>query len=283
LAGFERAMEIGVTTLETDVALTRDGVLVLAHDPHLNPDLVRDASGAWLTTVGPPIRSLTFAEIQTLDVGRLNPAGKYAAQWPDQTPVDGARMPRLADLFELAGRKAPTVRFNIETKLSPLKPDETADPDTFTRALVDAVRAAKLESRVTLQSFDWRTLLRARQLAPEIVTACLTIDTANTSTLRPVDGKPSPWLAGLDPAHHEGSPAKLAKAAGCAIWSPFWRNINATAVASAQALGLKVIPWTINAPADMAAVIGLGVDGLITDYPDRARSVLAEKGILAAR
>ena len=70
---------------------------------------------------------------------------------------------------------------------------------------------------------------------------------------------------------------RLAKAAGCAVWSPFWRNVTADDVKEAQALGLKVVPWTVNEPAEMARLIGLGVDGLITDYPDRAKAVLKEK------
>jgi glycerophosphoryl diester phosphodiesterase len=284
LPAFEKALAIGVTTLETDMAITKDGVIVLAHDPVLNPDLVRDASGAFLTKQGPPIRALTFAETQTYDVGRLNPASKYAAQWPEQTAVDGTRMPRLADLFALTQRVAPTVRFNIETKLSPLKPDETVDPETFVASFLTEVHKANIAPRVTLQSFDWRTLIVSRRLAPDIARSCLTIDTPNTSTLRPMaDGKPSPWLAGLDPATYGGSIPRLVAAAGCTTWSPFWRNVDAANVKQAQALGLKVVPWTINAPADMAAVIALGVDGLITDYPDRAQKNLAEKGIAIAR
>jgi glycerophosphoryl diester phosphodiesterase len=284
LPAFEKALAIGVTTLETDLAVTRDGVIVVTHDPRLNPDLVRDASGVFVRGPGPSIRSLSFGEVQTFDVGRLNPAGKYASQWPEQTPVDGSRMPRLADVFALAARTAPTVRFNIETKLSPLKPDETVDPEMFAALVVAEVRAAGVASRVTVQSFDWRTVLAVKRQAPDIVTACLTIDTPTTSTLRPtVEGKPSPWLAGLDPADEGGSVPKLVARAGCATWSPFWRNLDGAVVKAAQSLGLKVVPWTVNQPADMAAVIALGVDGLITDYPDRAHKTLAAAGIRIAR
>jgi glycerophosphoryl diester phosphodiesterase len=145
------------------------------------------------------------------------------------------------------------------------------------------VRARSLTSVVTVQSFDWRTLIALKTIAPEIATSCLTITSTSMNTLAPRDGKPSPWLAGLDPSQFAGSVPKTVKAAGCNIWSPFWRNIDAATVSEAQALGLRVLPWTINTSADMAAVIALGVDGLITDYPDRAISVLAEKNILIAR
>lgn len=279
LPAFEAAIEIGVTTLETDLALTRDGVLILSHEPVPNPDLTRDASGAFLSAIGRPFRDMTFAETQAFDVGRLNPQGKYAAQWPDQKPVDGTRLPRLSDLFALARGKAPAIRFNIETKISPLKPEETAAPEAFVAAFLAAVQEAGIADRVTLQSFDWRTLVLSRQRAPHIQTACLTIDTQRTSNLRALDGRPSPWLAGVDPAVHGGSVPRAAKTAGCSVWSPFWRNLDAAAVAEGKALGLRIVPWTVNLAADMAAVVDLGVDGLITDYPDRARALLEARGI----
>ncbi|HYD57244.1 MAG TPA: glycerophosphodiester phosphodiesterase family protein, partial [Burkholderiales bacterium] len=100
LAGFQRALELGVTTLELDIAITKDGVLVIHHDPTLNPDITRDASGRFLEARGPAIHSLTWEELQKYDVGRLKPGTPYARNYPDQQPVDGARIPRLADLFE---------------------------------------------------------------------------------------------------------------------------------------------------------------------------------------
>ncbi|MGH6624243.1 MAG: glycerophosphodiester phosphodiesterase family protein, partial [Burkholderiaceae bacterium] len=101
LTAFGVAIAIGVTTLETDLALTRDGVLVLSHDPQLNPALTRDATGRWISAPGPAILTLSVQELATYDVGRLNPALPYAQQWPQQVPVDGERAPGLAQLFAL--------------------------------------------------------------------------------------------------------------------------------------------------------------------------------------
>ena len=283
LPGFRKAIEIGVTTIETDLALTSDGRLVLSHEPLLNPDLTRDETGDWLKAPGPAIRSLTLKELESYDVGRLKPGTPYARQWPLQSAIDKARIPMLADLFAIGDGANSRLRYNIETKLSPDKPSETADPETFAAAVVQAIGARGLADRVTVQSFDWRTLVATKRLAPGIATVCLTIDTPNYSTVRPRDGKPSPWLAGIDPATRGGSIPKTVQAAGCSAWSPFWRNITAPLVAEAQALGLKVIPWTINDPADMTSVIDMRIDGLITDYPDRARRVLAVKGIEIAQ
>jgi glycerophosphoryl diester phosphodiesterase len=276
LAAFRTAIDLGVTTLETDLAVTKDDVLVISHDPILNPDLVRGPDGKWFGAAGPPIRSLTLAELKRYDIGRLNPASKYAQQFPEQKPVDGERFPTLAEFFAAAG---PDVRFNIEIKTDPTKPDLTVDPVRFAQLAVDAIRLGKAGGRSTIQSFDWRGLIEARRLAPETATGCLSIESNSMDTVGRASGRPSPWLAGLDLTAHGGSVPRLAKEAGCAAWSPFWRNVTAENVKEAQALGLKVLPWTVNNPTEMTRLIDMGVDGLITDYPDRAQSILAAKGL----
>ncbi len=116
-------------------------------------------------------------------------------------------------------------------------------------------------------------------MRPEIATVCLTIETDGNDTVRRSADAPSPWLAGLDLRTVDGSLPRLAKAAGCRTWSPFWRNVTAAGVSESHALGLTILPWTVNDPREMARLIDLGVDGLITDYPDRARRVMAEKGL----
>ena len=131
----------------------------------------------------------------------------------------------------------------------------------------------------TIQSFDWRTLLAAKKLAPEIETVCLTYEKTLQGRVEGSGRRRSPWLAGLDPADHGGSVPRLVAAAGCGTWSPAFRELNAAAVTEAHALGLKVVPWTVNAREDMARIIDMKVDGLITDYPDRAREVMAAKGL----
>jgi glycerophosphoryl diester phosphodiesterase len=283
LAGFRTALGIGVTTLETDLALTRDGVLVLSHEPRLAAALTRGPDGAWLSADGAPFVQLDLADLARYDVGRLNPAHKYASQWPSQRAFDGERIPTLTSLFALArDARSPggqPVRFNIETKLTPDPDVPTADPATFARAVVTAVLSAQMGDRVTVQSFDWRTLIEVKRLAPHIETVCLSIESSGMNTVRPGPGGASPWHAGLKAADHGYSLVQLAKAAGCSGWSPFWRNVTAEMVAEAHALGLKIVPWTVNEPDEMARLAALGVDGLITDYPDRAKLVLTARGI----
>ena len=280
LQGFSKALEIGVTTLELDLAMTKDGVLVVSHDRRLNPDHTRDADGKFLDREGPAIRDLTLAELQRHDVGRLKPDTRYAKGFPEQKGVDGARIPTLTEVFDLVrGAGAGHIRFNIETKLTPTSGAETVDPETFAAAVVKTVREAGLADRVTLQSFDWRTLVAARKIAPEIERACLTIARGDSDNVQRGRPGPSPWTAGLDVDDVEGSTPRLVKTAGCAVWSPFFRDVTPIAITEAKSIGLKVIPWTVNEVAEMNPLIEAGVDGLITDYPDRLRAVLIEKKI----
>lgn len=279
LAAFAFALATGVTTLETDLAVTKDGVLVLSHDPYLSPDLVRTPDGKRLAEKGPPIHSLTLAELKRYDIGRLNPGSAYARQFPEQRPEDGQRFPTLAELFALVQTHSRPARLNIETKITPDNAGDTVDADMFARLTVEAIRSAGLAGEATIQSFDWRPLVAAKKLAPEIETVCLTIETENNDTVRRRAESPSPWLAGFDLRAYDGSLPRAVKAAGCGTWSPFWRNVTAASVRESHALGLKVLPWTVNDPRDMTRLIEMGVDGLITDYPDRGRRVMADKGI----
>ncbi len=277
IPAFERALAIGVTTIETDVAVTRDGVVVISHDPFLNPDVVRGVDGRWLGTPGPAIRTLDFATLSTYDIGRLDPASKYAQQFPQQRASDGARFPRLSELFALAKTSGKAVRFNVETKITPTSGDTTPDPATFARLVIAVARDAGVSERVTIQSFDWRTLLEVSRVAPDIRTACLTILTPNNDTVTPDASGASPWHAGLSMRENGGSMPSLVKAAGCRVWSMFWRNLSADDVALSHKIGIEVLPWTVNDPTDMARLIDMGVDGIITDYPDRLRAVMAAK------
>ena len=275
LPAFERALEIGVSTLELDIGITADGVVVLSHDSYLNPAIARGADSRWLAGPrGPLIRSLTMEQLLAYDVGRIDPDTPYARSFPAQRPRDGTRVPTLASLFDrVKALGANDVRFNIETKIHPGRPEDTAGPDAMVRALLDVIRNAGMTRRVSIQSFDWRTLRLVQRLEPSIPTVCLTVQTANNDNLR--DGE---WTGGAKFTDH-GSAPEMVKAAGCAVWSPNGGAVTELLVRQAQALGLKVIPWTINDAADMERLIAWGVDGLITDYPARLRSVMRSRGL----
>jgi len=216
LAAFSNAMEMGVDTLALDTALTADGVEVISHDTVLNPDHTRDASGAFLAAKGPAIRSLTLSQLQAYDVGRIDPASNYGKQFAKQLASDGERIPTLAALFErVRERGATQLRFNIETKLDPSKPDETAAPEQMVRALLAEIDKSGMAPRVTVQSFDWRTLALVGQWAPQMQRAYLTTG----RTLRD-----SRWTSGLRLEDFGSAPRLVKAAAGqsnaTVIWSP---------------------------------------------------------------
>lgn len=279
LAAFERALRLGVTTLELDIAITRDGVLVVHHDLTLNPDITRDAQGRWLDQPSAPIHSLTLAQLQSHDIGRLKPGSRYASLYPDQEPIDGTRIPRLSELFALVKRLGfEQVRFAIETKLNPHQPQATLAPEPYVQALVDEIRRAGLQQRVQILSFDWRTLQVVQRIAPEMPTVYLTAQQRFLDNVMAASHDPSPWTAGVQWRDHRSVP-KMIKAAGGGIWSVFHGDINADLVKEAQALGLKVLVWTVNDVAGMNRVLDLGADGLITDRPDIAQKVLGARGV----
>jgi glycerophosphoryl diester phosphodiesterase len=274
LPAYEQALRIGVTTLELDVGLSSDGVVVISHDRALNPEITRDASGQWLPA---PVlvNSLTFKQLQSYDVGRINPASEYAKRFATQVPRDGTRMPALAELFERM--KSTRVHFNIETKISPEKPTETVSPEVFVDKLLAVVLAHGMQARVVVQSFDWRTLALVQQRAPGLRTAYLTAQQPWTDNIKPPSFDSVRWTHTIRAEDHSDVPS-MVKAAGGAIWSPYFGDITLDIVKKAQSLGLKVVPWTVNTAKDLQAVIDLKVDGLISDYPDRARALLLKAG-----
>ncbi|WP_233259077.1 glycerophosphodiester phosphodiesterase [Rubrivivax albus] len=276
LVGFATTLGLGVTTLELDTGITRDGVVVVSHDPALNPMITRGPDGQFLRERGPRLRDLSFDELQRYDVGRLQPDTRYANTYPDQQAMDGARIPRLADVFALVRKSGnTTVRLSIETKVDPRDPERTLPPEDFARRLIAEIRAAGMAGRSTIQSFDWRTLQVVQREAPEIGTVYLT---ARQRWLDNVAGDPSPWTAGFRLAEH-GSVPKMVHAAGGRIWSSYFGDLDAAQVQAAKALGLTVLAWTVNAPADIARIMDLGVDGIISDRPDLVRAEMAGRGL----
>jgi glycerophosphoryl diester phosphodiesterase len=288
LPAFAKALEVGVATLELDTGVTRDGVVVVAHDSVLNPDIARGPDGKWITKKGPAIRDETYESLARYDMGRLKPESNYAKRYPMQIAVDGARIPRLAEVFALAEKAGNRdVRFNIETKLTPTAPEETLAPEPFARAVIAEIRRARMAPRSTIQSFDWRTLQIVQKEARDIPTVYLTAQqrfmdnvctgpAAGTPTITASDCQPSAWTAGFQLRDH-GSVPKLVKAAGGKIWSPYFNDVDAQKVKEAHDLGLKVVVWTVNEPAQIAKMLELGVDGLISDRPDVAREEMKKR------
>ncbi|HET8546798.1 MAG TPA: glycerophosphodiester phosphodiesterase [Bryobacteraceae bacterium] len=229
MPAFEYAIGVGADVLELDLAVTKDNVVVVSHDPVLQPGICRGPRQR------PAIRELTFAELREYDCGSL----KNSA-YPRQVPAPGARVPSLDEVFALAPRG--TFEFNIETKMAEGRPELAPEPAEFARLVLEVIRRHKLETRVILQSFDWRTLHAMKSLAPEIRRAAL-------------------YEAG------EKDFVTIAREADAAIVSPQYPLVTAQKVKAAHTAGLQVIPWTANTPAQWDRLIEAGVDAIITDDP----------------
>ena len=233
--------------------MTRDGVPVLSHDPCLSPDLTRDAYGRWLRASSPAIHHLSFADLMAFDVGRLRPGSRTWRRFPRQEPVDGATMPSLEAVLRLD----PAVHWTIEVKTSPSRPWLTAPPEAVVEAVAAVADRMGAAARITVQSFDWRGPRHLRRLRPELDYAWLT--TCSTRA----------WRGG------QRRLPDTVVAEGGGTWSPHWRELTPLLVKRAHAAGLRVVPWTVNKPADIVRLAGWGVDGIITDDPLVAHAALA--------
>jgi glycerophosphoryl diester phosphodiesterase len=278
LPSFANALSMGVDTLELDVGVTSDGALVVSHERGLNPDLARGADGVYVASPGIPFVQLSLEQVRKYDVGRIRPGSAYAAQFPDQRAVPGTPIPTLKEVLDLVRRSGDRhVRLNIETKIDPNHPQESPDPERFVALLLGLVQAEQFSDRVMIQSFDWRTLQLVERLAPAIPTVYLTQQKGSGATV--FLDKASVWTAGFNPAEHGGSLPATIKAAGGAIWSPFFGDVNPALIAESHGLGLSVVVWTVNKPEDIVRMIEMGVDGIISDHPDTLRKVAGERGI----
>jgi glycerophosphoryl diester phosphodiesterase len=230
LPAFEYAIKVGVDAIELDIAVTKDNVPVVSHDPIPNATI---CSGPRRDV---PIRQMTLAEVRQFDCG-----SKKNPDYPKQKPVPGARIPALDEVLALSPRG--NFDFNIETKLSARHPEYAPSPEEFARLILDAVRKHKLERRVIVQSFDFRTLQAMKKLAPEIRLSAL------------YDGPAKDFTA------------ISTEAGGTAIVAPQYRLVTKEQVDKAHAAGLRVIPWTPNTQPEWERLIGTGVDAIITDDP----------------
>lgn len=239
IAAFEYAIRAGVDYIELDLAVTKDNILVVSHDPHLNPTICK-APDSKLA-----IRSLTLKQVREYDCGSLkNPL------FPEQKPVPGAKIPTFDEVLALAG--GGHFRFNIETKSSPKFPELTPSPDEFARLVLDAVKRHGLEKRVLLQSFDFRTLHAMKKIAPWMPMSAL------------YSGAPKSFT-------------DIARESDASIVSVHYKLVTPEEVKAAHSAGLRVIAWTPNLAEEWTRLIEAGVDEIITDDPGRLISFLKSR------
>jgi glycerophosphoryl diester phosphodiesterase len=288
LQSFANGLEVGVTTLELDVQITRDGQAVVTHDRKVPASKCRDTQPAVpgdprFPYVGRYIKDLTLAQVETLACDKPQP------NFPQQRVVAGARVPKLSQVLALVQcYGARDVRLNVETKVEAGAPEQTAPREQFVEVTANEIREADMLDQVMIQSFDWGALMRMREVEPRLPLVALT----NGDFLQVGQPGASPWLGGIDIDDFGGSLVRGAASFGADAISPVHGNpqggkvgdpgyvpyTTPAMVRDAHAAKMAVIPWTVDDPTTMASLIDAGVDGLITDYPDRLRAVLADRG-----
>ncbi|MBI5495722.1 MAG: glycerophosphodiester phosphodiesterase [Deltaproteobacteria bacterium] len=254
LAAMEYALSRGVTTLEMDVAVTRDEVLVLAHEPWLPKDRCLDPDGNPAADV--PINTLTLAQLSRYDCGSLK-----HKDFPDQVTVPGP-LATLREVFAVGERlSGARIHYNIEPKMDPADDDKTPSAERFMDLLLADIEGAGVHDRVIIQSFDARPL-RELVLRGSTLKRAFLWPTAQPSVMSTV---------------FSADPLTMADALGAEILSSYDPVTTRPLVDAAHARGVAVVPWTVNKRDRMAKLVDMGVDGLISDDPDLLMEVVREK------
>ncbi|AXR69747.1 glycerophosphodiester phosphodiesterase [Leptospira mayottensis] len=262
---FEEAIRYGMTTLELDTVLTKDKKIVIHHDLDTNPTICQKKDGAPIVPIS--LYDLTFAELKELDCGtKKNP------KYPEQISVPGTELITIEEFFVLVANieskipNRPKLKFNIEVKF----PDE--DQETFSiekvkdhvNLLVQAVEKAKVADRTTIQSFYIQALPLVKEKNPKIKTSSLFSLTYFQGIMMKL---------GFGNGTRQDVLKKTLEVKADII-SPYFLYITKEFVEEAHSHKISVIPWTVNDPEDMRKLMDAGVDGMISDYPDRLAKVI---------
>lgn len=271
LEGFSFAQTLSLTGVEFDVGMTADNVPVVHHDPCLNPSIARKSGGNYVSDASLRLRELTYQQLLAYDVGRLRAGSDEAARFPTQRPQDGAHIPTLDEVLTSCAK----LDLLIEIKTFPDQPEDTASPQLLVQTVIQSLIKHHLLEQAVLYAFDWRVLDEAAARASHLRRGCLT--EAVTVQNAPLwFGRAN--LEGFKPEQPGAVPCLVAKT-GAKVWAPDYKTLNKYEVDQAHDLGLAVIPWTINEPDDIRAMLVLGVDGLISDWPDRVLKSLATQNL----
>jgi len=260
LASFTAAFDAGVTGVELDVRLTADGEVVVWHDAELQPEKCL-STGPDLS--GARVADLTLEQLRTVDVG-----SRTLAAFPDQRPSEGARICTLDEVLAHGREQAPDVWWTIELKVNPLGAGEAAGRRRLLEGVLAGVQEAGVQRQCFVHSFDWAVLELSAELAPDVLRSALV-----ESSLTWVPGSPLTGSVRVGESHVDL--CEGAAAVGASVVSPDHAMVDAAFVERAHAAGLAVLPWTVNEPDRMTELIEAGVDGLVSDYPDRAVALLS--------
>ena len=244
-----KALDLGVTTLEMDVVVSKDNKIVVSHEPWFETEITTKPDGSFIKpgqAMQYNIFQMNYDEIAKYDVGM-----KPHPRFPKQQKVKTIK-PLLADLFDsitenMKTRRRPFPYYSIETKCLPAGDGRFhPKPAEFVELLMQVIREKQVEERVIIQSFDFRTLQYLHEKYPTIKTAMLIEDS--------------------DVNDFEGQLKRLGYTPQ--IYSPNHTLVDEEMVKQCHDKGMKIIPWTVNDAKQFKKLKNLGIDGVITDYPD---------------
>ena len=289
LYSYQYSLEKGALTIECDMQLTADGQIVMSHNPALNPDITTDSAGKRIEGHDHYIHDMTLREVQSFNVGRMDPSIEYYELHGRTQVQTDAFIPSLRQMFELVRDSGnEDIRMSIEAKAYPdpalgTRYGKNPDYDKLLEEFLSLVNEFGFRDRVILQSFDWLVLVKMKELDPGIRTIALYSEQPSWgvpegTTLWLDRDEPSPWLGGIDIRDFDGDPVRAAHSLGIDDVSPYFKEITKELTDEAHRLGMRVVPWTVSFTDDFETMYEMGVDGIITDRPWVLREFLEGKG-----
>ena len=279
LSGFSYALDLGVDGIELDVMISADGVVCVHHDYRLKWETTRTPENRWLARQADlQINTLTLKQLQAYDVGRLKPNTLYADKYPDQQGIDGERIPTLNQVIGLLKKRADTrTQLWVEIKTSPEIPKLTPPPETVVEQVVKTLTGGNVLYQTTILSFNWHILSLVKERMPQLNTAHLSVMDDWFDNIQLKKAGRSPWTGGIDILDFDGSIPHAIKAAGGSTWCSWHKNLTGREVEIARKLGLNVFVWYVDSEKEFQKFLDMGVDGIITNRPDRALQLFHQK------
>jgi len=271
MVGFENILKMGVTLIELDVVFSKDKTPIITHDHTINPSTSRDVDGEFVNE-NIKVSSLTVEQIKNYEIGRLDLDSDYGKRFPEQAQLDGIYMPTLQELFEkMQQPEFEQMRLMVEIKSEPNYSSQ--DRENIASLVIKQIREANLSNKVLLHSFDWLLLSEFKKKDPKITTSFLTKKGYQNES---ENYYPSQVFM-QDAAGYSNSVPEKISALGGSVWCPYFKDITRDRLLSARENNLIVVVWTLNELDDIDAMIELGVDAIVTDYPPRVMSALRAK------
>jgi len=279
ISGLKYAFDLGIRAVEFDVVISKDNIPVLFHDYRLNPDLVKDSSGNWITDKNMKLKDLTYEEISKYTIESVKPDTKYAKRFKNQQSIKGEKIPKLTDFFKLVTEdKYKDAFLNLEIKSTLTQENVTLNPEKMVSIILKDIKEFNLEDRTLITSYDWRILYELKKQNPNILRGFITLQQDLPTTKKNVYEN-SPWMVKKYPIEELFLLPNIIKSLEGHVWSVFYRDVTKQNVELAHKHGLATCVWTVNREKDIIRMIEYGVDGIITDYPKKVQEICKSKNI----